>query len=51
MADSLNGLLDLGQRLHSMPAVLDVSSTIRCRSLRCAILRGCNDAAGHAVHV
>ena len=40
-ADSLNGLLDLGQRLHSMPAVLDMSSMIRCAlMLRSAILKG-----------
>ena len=30
-ADSLHGMLDLGHRLHSMPAVVDMSHMIRCR--------------------
>ena len=29
-ADSLHGMLDLGHRLHSMPAVVDMSHMIRC---------------------
>ncbi len=29
-ADSLNGMLDLGYRLHSMPAVVDMSHMARC---------------------
>ncbi len=29
-AGSLNGMLDLGYRLHSMPAVVDMSHMARC---------------------
>ena len=38
-ADSLNGMLDLGHRLHFMPDAVDMSRTIRSEPLHTASLR------------